>query len=399
MDEQRMFVNITLNFEKLSGKIKKKIYNTHYGTYLILNYDKQYICFDDKDSVYRSVVISYPEKEILSFSLPQSIPCNHFFQSHPVITSDICISQIIEGVSISLFYDYRCRRWEISTKNSITGDYSFYGKKKRKTPTFLKMFMDVFRVSDTDDVNTLAFLEYLPKWACYNFVLQHPANPILFPINTPRLFLVSVYEVYKNEVLFVPSNMYESWDIFSNIEGVISFPQKYDVNNYSDLLNDNAMLQLALNIDNIGYMITNTITGERCKIYSKKYEDLKRKFSIKPNILYHFLCFNRIGKERMKEYLSFFHMMKKDFIKMNYEYEQFINAVHQSYISYYVKRSTKEENEYFSHIYKIHHNIYLPSLVKKEPVVIKRKVVKDYFNSVEPRELLYFLNWDLRSIC
>jgi hypothetical protein len=78
--------------------------------------------------------------------------------------------------------------------------------------------------------------------------------------------------------------------------------------------------------------------------------------------------------------------------------EEFIEKTHEAYLSMYVFKEKMEISpNYYSHIYKIHHMIYLPSLKKRpsERVKITRNIIKEYFYNMEPRELLYIFNMSL----
>ena len=138
-------------------------------------------------------------------------------------------------------------------------------------------------------------------------------------------------------------------------------------------------------------------TGERTKIENKHYENLNTILKINPESQYQFLCLYRLGKEKMEEFLKNFPKLKRGFYLMRNLLEQFIKNVHLAYLSRYVYRDNKIIlDKYESHIRKIHHTIYLPLLDKKTIAKIRYRTVVEYFNKIEPRELLYILNWDSR---
>ena len=73
--------------------------------------------------------------------------------------------------------------------------------------------------------------------------------------------------------------------------------------------------------------------------------------------------------------------------------------MHLSYLTYYVqKQEIQISKKFFPHIYKIHHNLFLPSVQTGTPLIIRRKVVLEYFDAMEPREILYHLNYDKRLL-
>ena len=49
--------------------------------------------------------------------------------------------------------------------------------------------------------------------------------------------------------------------------------------------------------------------------------------------------------------------------------------------------------KYFIHAANLHHKVFIPSLSTQKRV-IKHSVVREYFDQMEPREVLYFLHYD-----
>jgi hypothetical protein len=108
------------------------------------------------------------------------------------------------------------------------------------------------------------------------------------------------------------------------------------------------------------------------------------------------LCLRRINK--VKDFLYYFPQYRSVFFKFYEDFNNFVSNVHLSYLTYYVqKQEVQISKKYFPHIYRIHHNVFLPSLQTEEPLIIRRKVVKEYFDEMEPRELIYHLNYDKRE--
>jgi hypothetical protein len=391
----KMPVKYNFNLDLITNeKIKRKSFYTLFVTYLIINYDKNCAFFDEINmGLYRSIIFSYPSKEVVCFSPPKSISQSIFSKKYPVIDESIWINETIEGITINLFYDKQVREWQIATKSSIGGKYWFYGKSKSNTtqPTFLEMFLDALKAPIEQDLNDVVLLQQLPKEYCYNFVLQHPSNTITVAIDRCQLYLIGVYKINMMEVEYISQYDYESWNVFCEINGVILFPKRFIVDSYNDLPSE---------IINKGYMITNMNTGERTKIKNKHYEDLKTILAIKPEIQYQFLCINRIGSDKVNEYLTHFPKMRKDFYLMRYLLDQFMKNVHLSYLSKYIFRDNKPILEkYDSHVYKIHRHYYLSGLKKNrnnKKIKVEYNTVVDYFNKMEPRELFYILNGDAR---
>jgi len=384
-----------------SDKIKLKTYTFRNTEYKILNYDSQVVCDNDKtNGLYRSIICS-PENEILCFSPPKSITLDSFKEKCPNLNDNILINEIIEGTMINLFYDHRNQSWEISSKSAIGGNYWFFRnqysvdeiEKTKKQLTFREMFLDAFR-ANTDDINKLPFLEYFPKDYCYNFVLQHPENHIVLNINSPTVYLVSVYHLRQNHIVYISPIVFEEWDCFLNIRGMLDFPRQFTEKNYTEL--HKKYCSINSRYDFVGCMLTNLATGERTSIENPTYMEVRELRGNNPNLQYQYLCLRHIGK--VKDFLGYFPQYKTVFSKFYKQYNDFVTNIHQSYIQYYIqKNSEKISKKYFPHIYKLHHEFYLPLLKTDNKLIIRRAIVLKYVDTLSPIELIYYLNYNKRE--
>jgi hypothetical protein len=143
-------------------------------------------------------------------------------------------------------------------------------------------------------------------------------------------------------------------------------------------------------------MCINTQTGERTSMKNPTYEKIKLLRGNNPNLQYQYLCLRRSRK--VKDFLYYFPQYKAIFYNFYDDFNQFISNVHLSYLTYYIqKQEVRISKKYFPHIYKIHHELYLPSLQTETSLIIRRRVVQEYFEAMEPREILYHLNYDKRQ--
>jgi hypothetical protein len=391
----------TIEPNKESLLINKKIYQNANMKYTIMNYTKEFLCFDDYEtSKYRSVIFSNPENKLLCFSPPKSIKYDVFMEKYAEIDENIFVNEIVEGVMINLFYDERIQSWEIATKSAVGGNYKHKTINLHDPPkhnSFIELFLDALQcMSDIKPLckrlNQNKVIEIFPKKYCYNFVLQHPKNKIILNIETPKLYLVGVYEIKENTAVKIPPPIFENWDIFLNIHGIIHYPKKIYENSYDKIIAKYCSVYTT-NI-NPGIMITNLENGERTKIMNPIYTNRRKNSKKNPNMQYQFLCLNRIDKTA--DFLKYFHVCKKEFRKLKTEYFDFIYNIHRSYILKYVESSNIHISpKYLVHVDRIHHTIYLPSLCSKKQD-IRKDVVKKYVENMEPNELLFYLNYDNR---
>jgi len=382
----------------LNQSVIVKLTKSLYSLYYVANYNKQLLNFNDtKTGIYRSVVFSFNDKKVLSFSPPKSMPVNAFIDKYPVIDTKILITDAIEGFMVSLFYDDNILKWEIATKGAVGGKYGYYGNiiknkytSNLETPSFYKMFLESLRANDNEELNDLAFLAYLPKNACYTFIVHHTKNIIMLPVKECCAYLVSVYALNNNIIKCIPQEEYEAWQPIRNLSGIIKFPNKYEkVSNYNELSN---YYSEGAN----GVMVTNIETGERAKILSNKYEQLKTSIKIPANIQYLYFCLRRMNK--VAEYIEECPKHKKTFYNIRNEYEEFITDIHDLYVNIYaLGQYSKEINKYHATwCKKIHEDMFVPFINKMIKTTITRKIVRDYFDNFEPRQLLYIMNHDFR---
>lgn len=401
MSDELIQIKYTLDTTNYnSDKIRTKLYTVN-GTapsymthqYKILNYDL--ICDnDDGYGLYRSVVLSHPENKIVCFSPPKSVTLDHFKETCPDITNpDIFINEIIEGTMINLFYDSRIESWQISTKGAIGGNYSFYKTTSATTSdivgvpstmTFRQMFLDALRVPSGQDINDFVGFEDFSKEYCYNFVLQHPQNHIVLNIPHPVVYLVSVYHIVgdsDNQVVYIPPTVYEEWDCFLGLRGLIEFPTPAAETSYTSLTEKYAS-PLSDSYDTMGCMIMNLKTGMRTAIMNPKYTEVRELRGNNPNLCYQYLCLRRMNK--VMDFLGHFPQYKNVFYRFHTQYENFITNIHQAYLIYYVKKSgVKISKRYFQIIYKLHHEYYLPSLSTEERRIMRRSEIKQIMNKIE----------------
>lgn len=415
-------------------KIRHKIIATSKRLYSVLNYNKLGVSFNDLNTLkYRSAIFSFPEKLPLSFSPPKSVSWELFQQSYAYCSpnlgehaelqlknsAELHVNEYIEGVMIHLFYDPRSSSWEIATKGGVGGKYSYYGNlgkdpmnsEKKSRPHFYEMFMEAFRETKSSDINTLPILESLQKNMCYIFILQHPRNKIVLPINRPVLYLIRVYYVMKHGVAFISPKYYEQWYMFRNMKGIVEFPKPLEFETKTDVETFfQTEAQSGKNCITPGIAITNEFTGELTILKNPYYDVLKTQQKLKPLTQYQYLCYRRMGGS--DNYLQLFPQYKRVFFTIENEYMNFIKHVHQCYINTHVfqQMGVFYDPKYEVHIQNIHKELYLPMMrafsqknrrnaaaTTIHRPKLTRAMILQYFDRVEPREMLYILNWDTRE--
>jgi hypothetical protein len=233
----------------------------------------------------------------------------------------------------------------------------------------------------------------LPKDACYSFVLQHPENIICVPIAKPRLFLVSITRITPYGILYVDPLEYPAWNFDS---ASIHFPEiLYSTRNVSTQEILAEIESRSDDIDNLGVSLMNLFTGHRHYIGNSVYH---RRFTIRKypmQTILIFLCMLRIGK--VYDFIQQFPYYRAKCMLLLDEYNHLITQTHKHYLSHYVQKqsrsgkgiSDKIPKKYFTHIYNLHRDFYLPNV--RTGYTITRQVVNEYFMAMEPMQLYYIL--------
>ena len=379
--------------------------------YKICNYDKGILSvLDSYHSIFRSVVYSYPENKLVSFSPPKSIEYKYFTEKYPKITDNIIASEHIEGLSISLFYDHRIQSWEISTKTNIGGNYWFFtqpylpNKPYKNCSTFYDMFLDALRQPRNIPLNEISWLNELSTDYCYSFVLQHPENPIVIPITQPILYIVAIYKLENNTTTQIPLSEYYKWSVFKSILGIIDFPKYYDSENYKQL--ETIMAKEKSTCLCKGISIWNYETGERTTLKNANYEQMVKLITIPPLLHYQYLCAKYVNN--VDVFLQYYSLLPNRHPKYKHaiaflekQYSDFIVVLHKCYMNVYIHKIYELSEitmQYRPYVEVLHKEWYLPYKGTNMPIKITKNIVRKYISSMEPRELLYIFSY-LRREC
>lgn len=392
------------NYNANNIRIKKFTNKTTGLNYTILNYDPTNLLFDKVEGLYRSVILSDPEGELLCFSHPRSEVFQTFQQKYPLLQpSEFFINEIIEGTMIQLFWDSRNNSWEIATKGAVGCEYWFYRTKYPESikglsdgsypitrqKTFRDMFFDIFESVDS-------FSDF-PKDHCYQFIIQHPENHIVLNLKEPAAYLVGVYQMSGNiqseiQVRPILPTEYEQWDLFKTKP--IQFPNRFTETSYEELIEK--YFSIHSDYKMVGCMILHLESGERASIENPVYKEIRELRGNHPNLQYQYLCLRRINK--VHDFLRYFPQYKKIFYRFYKQYCDFLSGIHQSYLTYYIqKKGIKISKKYFPLIYRLHHEVYLPSLQNGEKIIMRLSEIAKYIENVEPSELIYYLNYHLEE--
>jgi hypothetical protein len=356
----------------------------------------------------RSVAVNASNK-IVSFSPPKCISYEEFMEKNPVFNENIIVEELVEGTMIQLFWDsYDCK-WEIATKSSIGG----YNTNTFTKTSFRDMFFDALKEIK------LSLNDFNHKY-CYSFVLQHPKNQIVFDIVKPQLYLLYVYSI--NHVFNISNDSGEDStdDINEEIdvqvchlfdshvnknnpsilpkECKIKYPKQIGLkeqktyNQLYDYFYTNSY-DINMNYSNMGLVIYNISTGERCKIRNPYYEHLHNIHGRQSKLLYKYLIAR--SKNTVKQFMSFYQddlEIRNKVESFKTKIQSFTNILLIHYIDCFINKTKPLSNyppEYKSHMYNLH-SMYLKELKPNKRNVNLIEVVY-YVNNLHPSKLIYSL--------
>jgi|UniRef100_A0A6C0IQ74 hypothetical protein len=292
--------------------------------YAILNYNKE-LLNNNKENImlYRSVVFSHPERDLLSFSPPKmEVPGNFFVKENVSQNATYYVNEYIDGLLIHLFYDQRVNDWKLSTHNNIIQSYD--GTKHHSISSVL---CNVLKYNSSKDVSKLPFWDNFSKQYCYNFTLTNKYSHVH---KSRKLYLTSVYELHNNSINPISPEIYEHWNMFDVLRGIIHFPE-----NFTRAFQETSILQDEIKSLNIsGMVIMNTQTGRRCKYISDAYNVYHRLRHIEPYFLYIYICYARMDKHR--KILPYIYKTQYNMKKIHSIWITFVKYIHQMYIDKYV---------------------------------------------------------------
>lgn len=370
-------------YNKNKIECKKQYYKNN--VFSILNYHRHFICNDDiENGKYRSVIIFDKTNELLTLSHPKSLSNDFFFDKYSNM-DDIWMDECVEGVLIQLFYVYETESWELATRYSIGGNRRFHKKNaSRSTKTFHQMFLEAA------NCNSLQELPFLNSNLCYNFILQHPENPIVISVDKPTLYLIAIYNKMSRTgekmIQYIPPNKYQQWKCFKN--SYIQFPQTYQGSSVTDVRERYTSIYSGSHIK--GVMVTSKLTGEHTFLPSVWYEAKKNEKKNHSNILFLFLSLMYV--EKITQFVTYFPFYKTLFKKFRTQHDILVNGLHQSYLSKYIyKNNNIITKKYLHHIDRIHRDIYIESLNQGTRTKITQGIVRKYVRELLPLQVQYLL--------
>jgi hypothetical protein len=378
----------SLSRDEIAKSLNLKLKTWKFGgvNYHILKYDKEWLARENENTIglLRSVIFK-DDGTIVCFAPPKS----QNTEKINITSDDQYVSeQFIEGTMINMFYEKENDSWQIATRTSVGGKLNFYMENGFKSEeTFSSMFEEI--------ENELCpnLRDKLNKKYMYSFIIQHPRNRIVKNVVEKRLYLVEIYEIDGLTVTIRKDNMDELVKELPNIRLPRCIPVKSETE-----LNECKETCASMNTkySTVGVIIKDK-EGNRYKFRNPNYEHVRKLRGNQPKLQYQYLALRQEGK--IAEYLKYYPEQKKVFNEYRNLMHDYTNQLFMNYMKCYVKKErelkTFPEN-YRTHMYKLHHEHYIPTLMPKNEGINKSYVI-NYFNAIHPAKQMFVLNYSKRT--
>ena len=374
------------------NKLIKKNVKHNQKEYNIFRYDKSKLTPDQYNTVglFRSVV--YQNEAIVSFAPPKSISYETFKSTAtPIITME----EYVEGTMIQLFWSGDT--WELATRSSVGGNVSFFNIKENDQmvrPTFRELFLNTIIYNETLHSSQPDFfncLEKIPKNYVLSFVLQHPMNRIVTPINEPSLYLVNVYAVEKNTI--VETNISCTVRLLPDW---VKRPTPYNLS--LEELECKISSQF-MDYTKVGIMIhgVNSTGGiVRTKLRNPLYETVRKLRGNQSKLQYRYmeLCKDNL----VDEYLNYYPEHTQWFQCYDMEIHTFTIQLHSFYVQCFVNKKAPLKTypyQYRTHMYRLHE--HYKEILREKRDRVNLHVVTRYVDQLHPSVLMHSINYSLRD--
>jgi hypothetical protein len=328
--------------------------NDKKSLYYLVNYDKKTmkklvesgVEYDYAQHV-RSVVLN-ENRKIVCFSPPMCEPKHVELD----ISKVRFVEEFVEGTMVNLFYNSSndVQKWEFSTKNVV----SPLDKKDNKEGTGGKCFRKMFLEACAASKLNLSF-DDLPKEYSYSFVMQHPDNVIVAPVERAALYIVAVYYIGGTTVYEMDRSVV-NWGRFSKV----MHPARFTMKGEEDF---NKILNLWASSNSLYYypgVMFRTHSGERFKFRNPNYEFVKNTKGAEDKSRFVYLHLKKLGM--LKTHFDRFPEDELEFFRHQTNLYNYTHNLHKNYMDCYVFKKMVLKDfpvEYKQNIFNLHKNYNL----------------------------------------
>tara|TARA_Y100000996_G_scaffold414815_1_gene406909 strand:+ start:457 stop:1782 length:1326 start_codon:yes stop_codon:yes gene_type:complete len=379
--------NWTEKVNNMKGLICKEIENNNR---YIIRYDKTRLNSDNYSTLglFRSIVTD--GERIISYAPPKSLPIEEFYKKSK--REDESCVEFIEGTMINLFYD---SEWKIATRSNIGAYNKFYVE---SSMSFRDMFMEALTKSGLE-------FDMFSKEYNYSFVMQHPENRIVIPINVAKIILTNIYkcqgynfqeiDLMDDNIAWISKENRKRINFPKQIGEIIKSNETDSKSNETDITKLQEIFREGVDYTIMGVVICNRKMGIRTKIRNPNYEYVRELKGNSPKLQYQYYNLRKYG--RVSEFLKYYPEYKGKFSKLRDNLHDWTLKLWSNYISCYINKDKpliEFPFEFRNHIFNLH-KIYLNEL-RINNDYISKKVVINYINNLPSDYLMSSINYPLK---
>lgn len=366
-----------------------------------------------------TVLTNLEKTKIFAYTPPRQTVSIESFRESYLDGEMVEVKHAIEGTMLTLFWNDDVNAWELCSRNGVGCDYAFLRPIQHldaslelfRPRTFRRMVFDALcgNRSTIEDLSEIENLQHLDKTHCYNFILRHHENHLVYEVPLGYAFanLVSIHKFERDtesgDITVTKTNDPVLLENASKV--FITSPLKTEYVCSAEYLENMLTTPIAsetrildediVNTESIYYppawILTNPRTGDTVEVKNPNYERALALRNIQPNLRYQWIDLHKNMK--IIDYVEAFPRYYGIFSQFYDEYNHFIGEVYNAYVKFYIlkQKEPKLPKKYFFHAARIHHTIYLPSVMSNEREKIHISTVKTYFENMSTSKMFYYL--------
>lgn len=304
--------------------------------------------------------------------------------------NDIRVENFVDGVMIGQFFDVSTGTWRIHTRSTLDANCRYYSK----THTFAQLFD---QVAATEDLAVR--LAQVPKNVALTWILSHPENRIVCPVQKPSLSLVACVHV-DPETGTVTQEVVP--DVLKSFQPV----RLATATGYASIVRNIATDVPALLHATVGLCGTMTTQGvvvtvagqpfRRWKLRSSVYNTVRRLRGNSARL--DFLWMALWSRGALEEYLKFYPEERRDAQAVVDRWKEVTQTTYNCYVDVFKARSSPRDAipAKIKPLVLGLHQEYLNVLRPAKKSLDWRAAVQ-YMNARDTAQKIYVLNWDLRQ--
>ncbi len=357
--------------------------------------------------VFRSVVWDIEKNRPVSVTAFKSEKGEGFPTLGPDTT--LRVEEFVDGVMIGQFWDEKTESWRIHTRSTLDAQCRYFSKRS---------FADLFAEAAATYGVAAPLTDRLEKGVSYTWILQHPENRVVCPVQKPRLVLVAAYRIQSDATLEIaptPEGLQTPRVYFTKTaEATVG---RMDISPVLDLIGManppsetaeggfvpvdipavvSMIASMKGSVRYQGVVIKTMDPFKRWKIRSQVYNQVRQ---MRGNTARRdFLWMDLWSKGGLEEYLKYFPEERRPTTDLIQRWKEITQQVFKIYIDAFKARTLDRSQipaRFRPLVYGLH-NLYMTSLKPFQKTLDWKQVVR-WMNDRDTAQKIFVLNWDLRQ--